>query len=208
MLQWKTNEETPDIVEVGIDEAGRGCLMGRVYVGLVVLPEETPPADSMWWQVKDSKRLSAKKRATLREFIKQHARAWCVEYADVEEIERHNILQATIRAAHRGLHRLSTRPQLILIDGSYFKLYVDPTTDNAVSHMCVPKGDSSYLAIAAASILAKEARDEWVLGVAKDHPEYHWENNKGYGTKQHRDAILAHGTTSHHRMSFLKKLIG
>lgn len=149
-----------------------------------------------------------KKRGVLREFIQQHARAWCVEYADVEEIERHNILQATIRAAHRGLHHLSTRPQLILMDGSYFKLYVDPTTNNAVSHVCVPKGDSSYLAIAAASILAKEARDEWVLGVANDHPEYQWNNNKGYGTKQHRDAILTYGATSHHRMSFLKKLIG
>jgi len=93
------------------------------------------------------------------------------------------------------------------MDGSYFKLYIDPTTDQAVSHMCVPKGDASYLAIAAASILAKEAHDEWVIGVAKEHPVYRWEKNKGYGTKQHREAIQVNGATSYHRMSFLTNIL-
>lgn len=207
-LKWHSNEDNMKIKEVGIDEAGRGCLMGRVYVGAVMLPEEVPPEDSLWWQVKDSKKLSAKKRAALRTFIQENARAWRVEYADVEEIERYNILQATLRASHRALNSITTRPEYILMDGPYFKLYMDPTTDEAISHMCVPKGDSSYLAIAAASILAKEARDEWVAGIDTEHPEYGWAKNKGYGTKQHRDAILAHGTTSYHRMSFLKNLIG
>lgn len=207
-LKWKSDEDKPKLIEVGIDEAGRGCLMGRVYVGLVILPDEIPPPDSLWWQIRDSKKLSAKKRATLRKFIQENARAWCVQYADVEEIEKYNILQATIRASHRGLHELSTRPEFILMDGSYFKLYMDPTTDTAVSHMCVPKGDDNYLAIAAASILAKEARDEWVAEIATEHPEYGWEKNKGYGTKQHRDAIKEHGVTSYHRMSFLTKILG
>ena len=201
-------EEDHPITEVGIDEAGRGCLMGRVYVGMVILPDDEPPADSLWWQVKDSKKLSAKKRAMLRKFIQENAKDWKVEYADVEEIEKDNILQATIQAAHRGLHGLRVRPKMILMDGPYFRFYMDPTTDEAVSHICVPKGDASYIAIAAASILAKEARDEWVSEVAVDHPEYGWEKNKGYGTKQHRDAIKEHGVTTHHRMSFLKNLLG
>lgn len=151
--------------------------------------------------------MSAKKRAVLREFIKKEARSWAVEYADVEEIEKYNILQATIRASHRALHALSTRPEYIMMDGPYFKLYMDPTTDMAVPHMCVPKGDASYVAIAAASILAKEARDEWVTEVSAEHPVYGWEKNKGYGTKQHREAIVEHGVTSYHRMSFLKNIL-
>lgn len=204
-LEWRME---PGCVEVGIDEAGRGCLMGRVYVGLVILPEEEPPEDSLWWKIKDSKKLSPKRRAEYRKFIQENAKEWHVEYANVEEIERHNILQATLLAAHRGLNTLTTRPNLILMDGSYFKYYMDPTTDEAISHVCVPKGDNSYLAIAAASILAKEARDEWVTEIASDHPEYGWEKNKGYGTKQHREAIQTHGTTSYHRMSFLKNIIG
>ena len=202
-LQWSMNGPN----EVGIDEAGRGCLMGRVYVGLVMLPDEVPPADSIWWQVRDSKKLSEKKRAVLRKFIQENAKSWKVEYANVEEIERYNILQATIHAAHNGLHALSVRPDMILMDGPYFRFYIDPKTDHAVSHTCVPKGDSSYIAIAAASILAKEARDEWVKEIATEHPEYGWEKNKGYGTKQHRDAIKEHGVTSYHRMSFLKNLL-
>lgn len=206
MLKWRSNEDVKR-AEAGIDEAGRGCLMGRVYVATVVLPEDVPPDDSMWWQVKDSKKLSAKKRATLRKFIQENSRAWRVEYADVAEIEKYNILQATIRASHRALHSLTTRPEYIMMDGPYFKLYMDPTTDEAISHMCVPKGDATYIAIAAASILAKEARDEWVTEVAKDHPEYGWEKNKGYGTKQHRDAIIEHGVTSYHRMSFLSNIL-
>lgn len=204
-LEWRME---PGCVEVGIDEAGRGCLMGRVYVGLVILPEEEPPEDSLWWKIKDSKKLSPKRRAEYRKFIQENAKEWHVEYANVEEIERHNILQATLLAAHRGLNTLTTRPNLILMDGSYFKYYMDPTTDEAISHVCVPKGDNSYLAIAAASILAKEARDEWVTEIASEHPEYGWEKNKGYGTKQHREAIQTHGTTSYHRMSFLKNIIG
>jgi ribonuclease HII len=200
--------DRPTTVEVGIDEAGRGCLMGRVYVGLVILPKEEPPEDSLWWKIRDSKKLSPKKRAEYRKFIQENALEWRVEYADVEEIEKHNILHATILAAHRGLHHLKKRPELILMDGSYFKFYMDPYTDAPVSHVCVAKGDDSYLSIAAASILAKEARDEWVAEVAQDNPQYGWEKNKGYGTKQHRDAILEHGVTSHHRMSFLTKLLG
>ena len=200
--------DRPTTVEVGIDEAGRGCLMGRVYVGLVILPEEEPPEDSLWWKIRDSKKLSPKKRAEYRKFIQENARGWRVEYADVEEIEKHNILHATILAAHRGLRHLKQRPDLILMDGSYFKLYWDPHTDTPINHVCVTKGDDTYLSIAAASILAKEARDEWIAEVAPDHPHYGWEKNKGYGTKQHREAILEHGITSHHRKSFLKKLLG
>ena len=200
------NEETP-MIEVGIDEAGRGCLMGRVYVAAVILPDDVPADDSLWWQVKDSKKLSAKKRKLLKDFIKSNAKDWAIEYADVEEIEKYNILHATIRAAHRALDSLSVRPEQILMDGSYFKLYFDKDSDDVINHMCVPKGDASYISIAAASILAKEGRDEWVDTIASDHPVYGWEKNKGYGTKQHRDAIIEHGTTSYHRMSFLTKIL-
>ena len=178
-------------MEAGCDEAGRGCLCGPVSCAAVILPPdfECP-------ELNDSKQLSEKKRAALRPFIEEHALAWAVVMVEAEEIDRINILQASITGMHRALDALSVTPQHILVDGNRFRQY------KTIPHTTVVKGDATYMSIAAASILAKTHRDELMERLAEDYPEYGWAVNKGYPTKAHRLAIAEHGVTPHHRRTF------
>lgn len=180
-----------DLVEAGCDEAGRGCLAGAVYAAAVVLPK-----DFRNELLNDSKQLTGKQRHALREVIEREALAWAVGIVSPEEIDKINILNASFLAMHRALDRLSVRPQHLLIDGNRFRKYCD------LPHTTVVKGDGKYLSIAAASVLAKTYRDDYMNGLHKEYPLYGWDGNKGYPTKKHRAAIAAHGTTPYHRMTF------
>lgn len=180
-----------DLVEAGCDEAGRGCLAGAVYAAAVVLPK-----DFRNELLNDSKQLTGKQRHALREVIEREAVAWAVGIVSPEEIDKINILNASFLAMHRALDRLSVRPQHLLIDGNRFRKYRD------LPHTTVVKGDGKYLSIAAASVLAKTYRDDYMNGLHKEYPLYGWDSNKGYPTKKHRAAIAAHGTTPYHRMTF------
>lgn len=180
-----------DLVEAGCDEAGRGCLAGAVYAAAVVLPK-----DFRNELLNDSKQLTGKQRHALREVIEREAVAWAVGIVSPEEIDKINILNASFLAMHRALDRLSVRPQHLLIDGNRFRKYHD------LPHTTVVKGDGKYLSIAAASVLAKTYRDDYMNGLHKEYPLYGWDGNKGYPTKKHRAAIAAHGTTPYHRMTF------
>ena len=181
----------PGIIEAGCDEAGRGCLCGPVSCAAVILPPdfECP-------ELNDSKQLSEKKRAALRPYIEEHALAWAVVMVESDEIDRINILQASITGMHRALDALSIRPEHILVDGNRFRKY------NDIPHTTVVKGDATYMSIAAASILAKTHRDELMERLAEEYPEYGWAVNKGYPTKAHRAAIAQYGPTPHHRLTF------
>lgn len=181
----------PDIIEAGCDEAGRGCLCGPVSCAAVILPPdfECP-------ELNDSKQLTERKRAKLRPIIERNALAWAVVMVEAEEIDRINILNASIEGMHRALSGLSIRPQHILVDGNRFKPYED------IPHTTVVKGDATFMSIAAASILAKTHRDELMDILARQYPGYDWENNKGYPTKVHRAAIATLGPTPIHRVSF------
>ena len=181
----------PGIIEAGCDEAGRGCLCGPVSCAAVILPPdfECP-------ELNDSKQLSEKKRAALRPYIEEHALAWAVVMVESDEIDRINILQASITGMHRALDALSIRPEHILVDGNRFRKY------NDIPHTTVVKGDATYMSIAAASILAKTHRDELMERLAQEYPEYGWAVNKGYPTKAHRAAIAQYGPTPHHRLTF------
>jgi ribonuclease HII len=225
-------------IQIGVDEAGRGPLFGRVYVGAVCLPEDLtatiPWKKTMlgWAQVKDSKKISNPiKRQVLADFICNHAKAWAIDFAEVEEIAEYNILHATQRAMHRAITQVieqlpvSTSTIGVLVDGNYFTPYHGPNglatdilsnglaTDilsnglaTDITHQCIEGGDNLYLSIASASILAKTARDAWVLEQVVAHPEweehYGLSHNKGYGTKLHREGIQQYGTCSQHRMGF------
>ena len=180
-----------NLVEAGCDEAGRGCLAGAVYAAAVVLPK-----DFRNELLNDSKQLTEKQRHALREVIEREALAWAVGIVSPEEIDKINILNASFLAMHRALDRLSVRPQHLLIDGNRFRKYRD------LPHTTVVKGDGKYLSIAAASVLAKTYRDDYMNGLHKEYPLYGWDGNKGYPTKKHRAAIAAHGTTPYHRMTF------
>lgn len=180
-----------DLVEAGCDEAGRGCLAGAVYAAAVVLPK-----DFRNELLNDSKQLTGKQRHALREVIEREAVAWAVGIVSPEEIDKINILNASFLAMHRALDRLSVSPQHLLIDGNRFRKYRD------LPHTTVVKGDGKYLSIAAASVLAKTYRDDYMNGLHKEYPLYGWDGNKGYPTKKHRAAIAAHGTTPYHRMTF------
>lgn len=196
------NSSDNELIEAGIDEAGRGCMSGRVYVGCVILPNEYP--DEKYLNIKDSKKLSSKKRSELRKYIEEVALDFSVEYADIAEIETKNILHATISAMHRAINNLKTLPENLLVDGTYFKMYKDKN-DIIIPHQTIPQGDNKYRNIAAASILAKVYHDEYVLDLLDKHPElekYGWRNNMCYGTKQHMNAIKTYGTTKYHRKSF------
>jgi len=179
------------LIEAGCDEAGRGCLAGPVFAAAVILDSKMDLSE-----LNDSKKLSAKKREELREIIEEGAVAWAVAQLSPEEIDKHNILQASFLAMHRALDQLSTTPELLLIDGNRFRPYKE------IPHHCMIKGDGRFLSIAAASILAKTHRDEYMLQQAKKHPEYSWSSNKGYPTKAHRAAIAKFGATPLHRKSF------
>jgi len=179
------------LIEAGCDEAGRGCLAGPVFAAAVILD---PKMDLS--ELNDSKKLSAKKREELREIIEEGAVAWAVAQLSPAEIDKHNILQASFLAMHRALDQLSRTPQLLLIDGNRFRPYKE------IPHHCMIKGDGRFLSIAAASILAKTHRDEYMLQQAEKYPEYGWKSNKGYPTKAHRAAIAKFGATPLHRKSF------
>lgn len=196
--------EIPDCHEVGIDEAGRGCLMGRVYAAAVIMPSNYPEDDTYISQIKDSKKLSEKKRCELERYIKNTAIAYGIGYAEPDEIDKYNIYQATILAMHRALSHIKIKIDHILVDGPRFKPYCD-ADDDYPDYTCVVKGDNSYISIAAASILAKCARDSHVISIISDttiYDMYGWRKNKGYGTKQHMDAIKQNGITKFHRKSF------
>ncbi len=182
---------TEGVLEAGCDEAGRGCLAGPVVAAAVILP-----ARARLPGLNDSKQLTLAQRERLRPMIQEQALAWCVSHATVEEIDRINILNASILAMHRAIDGLALRPELLLIDGNRFKPYF------GITHTCVIGGDGRYRSIAAASVLAKTHRDELMHGLHAEHPHYGWSENKGYPTPEHRSAIQAHGSTLHHRMSF------
>ena len=178
-------------VEAGCDEAGRGCLAGPVFAAAVILP-----TDFEHTLLNDSKQLSEKQRQALRPVIEKQALAWAVAQVDAPEIDEINILNASFLAMHRALDQLDLRPSSIIVDGNRFKIYPD------IPHHCIVKGDSKYYSIAAASILAKTYRDDYMLNLSKEYGNYAWERNKGYPTKQHRAAIAIHGATPYHRQSF------
>ena len=175
----------------GIDEAGRGPLAGPVVAGAVILPEDS----KILW-LNDSKQLTEKQRYTLREVIEKEALAWAVGVVSPEEIDKINILNASFLAMHRAVDQLNVRPQHLLIDGNRFKKYRD------LPHTTVVKGDGKYLSIAAASILAKTYRDDYMNRLHEEYPYYDWNRNKGYPTKKHRAAIAERGTTPYHRLTF------
>lgn len=178
-------------IEAGCDEAGRGCLAGSVYAAAVIFP-----ADYQNEELNDSKQLTDKKRHQLREIIERDAVAWAVGVVTPEEIDKINILNASFLAMHRALDQLKVRPEAIIVDGNRFKQYGE------VPHTCIVKGDAKYLSIAAASILAKTYRDDYMDGLAEEYPQYDWKSNKGYPTKKHREAIRQYGVTPYHRMSY------
>ncbi|HRW62809.1 MAG TPA: ribonuclease HII [Bacteroidales bacterium] len=181
----------PEVLEAGCDEAGRGCLAGPVVAAAVILPEGFYHPS-----LNDSKQISEKKRYELRGIIEKSALAFAVGIIDNHEIDKINILKASIMAMHKALDGLKVQPQHIIIDGNRFIKYKN------IPHQCIVKGDSKYLSIAAASILAKTYRDDIMTELHNQHPEYLWLKNKGYPTKEHRTAIKRFGTTSFHRMTF------
>ncbi len=185
------------IVEAGCDEAGRGCLCGPVSCAAVILPP-----DFSLEELNDSKQLSPRQRDELRLIIEKEALAWAVVMVSAEEIDRINILNASIIGMQRALDRLSIRPEHILVDGNRFKSYVAPGEIMATPHTTVVKGDAKFMSIAAASILAKTHRDELMLKLAEEFPGYGWEKNMGYPTPAHRKGIAELGITPHHRLSF------
>lgn len=180
-----------ELMEAGCDEAGRGCLAGPVYAAAVILP-----SDFTNDLLNDSKQLSEKQRYQLRDVIEREALAWAVGVVTNEEIDKINILRASILAMHRAVAQLKVRPQHLLIDGNRFSPYED------IPHTTVVKGDATYMSIAAASILAKTYRDDFMLKIHQEFPQYHWDSNKGYPAPIHREAIRQYGTTPYHRMTF------
>lgn len=181
----------PDFIEAGCDEAGRGCLAGPVVAAAVIFPKDYVHAE-----LNDSKQLSEKKRVRLRVEIERDAIAYSVAFVDNEEIDKINIVKASVKAMHIALGKLSVAPQFIIIDGNYFIPY------RKVPHKCHVKGDGKYLSIAAASILAKTYRDEYMQQLHNEYPNYLWCENKGYATADHRMAVQKFGLTSYHRKSF------
>lgn len=178
-------------IEAGCDEAGRGCLAGSVFAAAVILPSDFKNDD-----LNDSKQLSEKKRYALRPVIEREAIAWAVGIVTPEEIDKINILKASFLAMHRAIDQLKVKPEHLLIDGNRFTPYPN------INHTTVIKGDGKYLSIAAASILAKTYRDDYMDELAKEYPNYCWTANKGYPTKAHREAIRAIGITPYHRKTF------
>lgn len=181
----------PDLLEAGCDEAGRGCLAGPVFAAAVILPP-----DFICTNLNDSKQLSHKQRYELRQVIEENAISFSVASCSPQEIDELNILWASVKAMHRALEGLSVIPDHIVVDGNRFRTYKD------VKHSCVVKGDSKFQSIAAASILAKTYRDDYMKILDESYPEYDWTNNKGYPTKKHKDAIRRYGVTDYHRKSF------
>ena len=185
-----------DLIEAGCDEAGRGPLAGPVFAAAVILPK-----DFYHPLLNDSKKMTEKSREILRPIIEREAVAWAVEEVSAEEIDTINILNASITGMQRAVLRLNVKPDFLLIDGNRFKPL------KGYEHQCIVKGDATYASIAAASVLAKTYRDDYMRRLAQEYPQYGWERNMGYPTKEHVDAIIKHGYTPHHRKSFhLKQL--
>ena len=180
-----------NMIEAGCDEAGRGCLAGSVYAAAVILPPDYENA-----MLNDSKQLTEHRRYALRKVIERDALAWAIGIVTPEEIDRINILNASILAMHRALDLLTMRPEAVIVDGNRFKPY------HKLPYTTIVKGDGKYLSIAAASILAKTYRDDYMNALAEDYPQYDWKSNKGYPTRKHREAIRQYGTTPLHRMSY------
>ena len=180
-----------DLIEAGCDEAGRGCLAGSVFAAAVILPVDYENA-----LLNDSKKLTEKQRYALRTQIETDALAWAVGEVTADEIDKINILNASILAMHRALDGLKIRPQAVIVDGNRFKPY------GTLPHETIVKGDAKFLSIAAASILAKTYRDDYMNDLALQHPVYQWDVNKGYPTKAHRAAIEEHGISPFHRKTF------
>lgn len=180
-----------ELIEAGCDEAGRGCLAGPVFAAAVILPD-----DFEHELLNDSKQLSEGMRYGLRTEIEQKALAFAVAYVDNQEIDEINILNASFLSMHRAVDQLAIQPEFLIIDGNRFNKY------QTVPHKCIIQGDAKYLSIAAASILAKTYRDDFMKLIAAEHPEYDWHSNKGYPTKKHRETILKIGFTPYHRRSF------
>lgn len=179
------------LIEAGCDEAGRGCYAGPVFAAAVILPRHFQHP-----LLNDSKQVKVSDRYALRDVIQQEAICWAVASVSPEEIDRINILQASYLAMHLALDQLAVIPELLLIDGNRFKPY------KSIRHECIVKGDGLYTSIAAASILAKTYRDDYMIGLHEQYPQYDWKENKGYGTATHRQAITRHGLCSFHRKSF------
>lgn len=179
------------ILEAGTDEAGRGCLAGPVTAAAVILKEGFHSG-----LINDSKQLSQKKRELLRPIIEQQVHTYAVVHIEPQEIDRINILNASILGMHHAIDKLICQPEFIIVDGNRFKKYLE------IPHECIIKGDGKYLSIAAASILAKTYRDEYMNKIHEEYPMYQWRKNKGYPTKEHRDAIRKYGITKFHRKSF------
>ena len=191
-------------IEAGCDEAGRGCLAGSVYAAAVILPPDYHN-DAL----NDSKQLTDRRRKQLREVIERDAVAWAVGIVTPEEIDHINILNASILAMHRALDQLTVRPEAIIVDGNRFKPYYPPVSQplpdakpSPLPHTTIVKGDGKYLSIAAASILAKTYRDDYMDQLAQQYPQYDWLSNKGYPTRKHREAIRQYGITPLHRKTF------
>ncbi len=210
------NKYYEGLTEAGCDEAGRGCLAGSVFAAAVILPD-----DYVNEMLNDSKHLSEKRRYLLREQIERDALAWALGIVTAEEIDRINILNASILAMHRALDRLALRPEAVIVDGNRFRPYVPFATlrsDGGVTlgvsshdvagmsaplpHTTIVKGDGKYLSIAAASILAKTYRDDYMKQIDMEYPAYQWKRNKGYPTKAHYEALRSHGPSPYHRLTF------
>jgi len=181
----------PSLIEAGCDEAGRGCLAGPVFAAAVILPKH-----AIHPLLNDSKQLTEQERYTLRPIIEQEALSFAVAAIDHEEIDRINILQASIKAMHLAVDKLSIQPELLLIDGNRFKPYL------GIAHQTIVGGDAKYASIAAASILAKTYRDDYMIALHETYPQYDWKQNKGYGTVHHRQMIKTHGLSAFHRKTF------
>ena len=196
-----------DDIEAGCDEAGRGCLVGRVYAAAVIWPKEIPQEIMNivdFTLIRDSKKLTEKRRLKAVEIIKRYSIAWAVAYEDEKTIDEINILQAAYSSMHKAIRQLHVEPQSLLVDGSYFKPYMNMEGE-VVPHTTVTKGDNKYMSIAAASILAKVHRDQYITELYHSDPKfepYEWHKNKSYGTKKHLDAIKKYGITPYHRLSF------
>jgi ribonuclease HII len=178
-------------LEAGTDEAGRGCLSGPVVAAAVILPENFHHE-----LLNDSKQLSEKKRQELRPYIEKHALAYAVAFVDHEEVDEINVLQASITGMHRSIEKLSVQPEFIIVDGNKFKPYKE------THHQTIVKGDAKFMSIAAASVLAKTYRDDYMEKIHQEHPQYNWKKNKGYPTKEHRQGIREFGITRYHRKTF------
>ncbi|MFY1046897.1 ribonuclease HII [Chryseobacterium sp. GP-SGM7] len=189
LKKWSEN-----YIEAGCDEVGRGCLCGPVVAAAVILDENFEQN-----LVNDSKKLSFKTRMDLDIYIKDHVKSFAIAELPPAFIDEHNILNASIHAMHKALDKLLITPEFILVDGNKFHPY------NFIPHQCVIKGDSKFLSIAAASILAKNYRDKLMIELHEEHPEYGWNTNFGYATKKHQEALIKHGITKYHRQSFRLK---